>query len=188
MERSLISISVDLRIPHRFAMLAFDRDRLCRLLHRQYGRGKRSVRPAGDRGKQPDPEIGFFHHPARSRPSTIILSFFSAISFSPGIDHLVVGRIFLGKPANSASSMLCSFAIHGRPRQPEIIVNPWSLQDTVRARLSRSGKPAHGDPHQIPPILRAFLITWLIVIEQIMYQMIHAGMTQSRGAVRLTVP
>ena len=37
-------------------------------------------------------------------------------------------------------------------------------------------------------MLRAFLITWLIVIEQIMYQMIHAGMTQITGAVRLIVP
>jgi hypothetical protein len=37
-------------------------------------------------------------------------------------------------------------------------------------------------------MLRAFLITWLIVIEQIIYQMIHAGMTHIIGAVRLSVP
>jgi hypothetical protein len=37
-------------------------------------------------------------------------------------------------------------------------------------------------------MFRAFLITWLMVIEQIMYQMIHAGMTQTIGSVRLCRP
>jgi hypothetical protein len=37
-------------------------------------------------------------------------------------------------------------------------------------------------------MLRDFLITWLMVIEQIMYQTIQTGMTQIRGAVRLRVP
>jgi hypothetical protein len=37
-------------------------------------------------------------------------------------------------------------------------------------------------------MFKAFLITWLMVREQIIYQRIQAGITQTAGSVRLCSP